>query len=790
MPPARPLRHAARLRPIAAAVLAGLALQVPPPARAAHIPFRDEQVSYELQDETLKSFLQRFFDDIGMAVVMSPLVQGQTGTLNGPREGSAASVFKSIADSNGLVAYYDGSVVYIYKSRELGSRYVQVDPSRVETLRRSATGLADSSDTLQVRGDSGLVALTGTPRFLEQMTQLGTALAHAEPRTPIPQAQRDTRTVLHFIPLKYAWAADTSFRVGDQQTLVPGVATILKQLLGQAEGPAEAQGRASASAGGLRGRGLAALGDRLAAASAQRDAMALGGGDYAAPAAPLPAPAAQSGYGALLDGGDAPRIVADSYRNALIIRDMPERMAMYDQLVQQLDVESQIIQLDATIIDIDKTKAQQYGVNWGYINGNTSVLFGGGLYPLDSVGNLAGLQIGAVIGNTAKFMSRVNALEQDGVTSVVQRPQVVTLNDVEAVIESTQSVYVPVAGAFDEDLYGIVAGTVLRVTPHMILDNGRQRIRLLVTIEDGNVQVTSQSVSSTTGQTINQAVPLVSRNAVNTQAVIDVGQGLLLGGLNRHEDDHTVTKVPLLGDIPLLGHLFRSDTVKRDQTERLFLIAPHIVLASAAAGGAVPEVPAPGEEVPQLTPPAAPPPPAAAPVAPPQASAAPPAPPPQAAPPAAAPPPEPTLEMSAAPVSAPAQLVSAPLPIAPAPSAPETPETSPIAEAAQPNEVASPPPGAATGDSAAQQAARRDSLRLAAAALFGAPHIVTLAPPAPPPPVPVEALAQAAPLPIAPTTEPAPVLVASQPYPPRPRLFGNNGGHAVLGSLSASTVVR
>lgn len=788
MPPARPQRHAARLRPIAAAVLAGLALQAPPPARAAHIPFRDEPVSYELQDESLKSFLQRFFDDIGMAVVMSPLVQGSPGTLNGPREGSAADVFKSIADSNGLVAYYDGSVVYVYKSRELGSRYVQVDPSRVETLRRSAIGLADGSDTLQVRGDSGLVALSGTPRFLEQMTQLGTALAHAEPRTPVPQ--RDTRTVLHFIPLKYAWAADTSFRVGDQQTVVPGVATILKQLLGQAEGPAEATGRATASAGGLRGRGLAALGDRLAAASAQRDAMALGGGDYTSSAAPLPPPTPQSGYGALLDGGDAPRIVADSYRNALIIRDMPERMAMYDQLVQQLDVESQIIQLDATIIDIDKTKAQQYGVNWGYINGNTSVLFGGGLYPLDSAGNLAGLQIGAVIGNTAKFMSRVNALEQDGVTSVVQRPQVVTLNDVEAVIESTQSVYVPVAGAFDEDLYGIVAGTVLRVTPHMILDNGRQRIRLLVTIEDGNVQVTSQSVSSTTGQTINQAVPLVSRNAVNTQAVIDVGQGLLLGGLNRHEDDHTVTKVPLLGDIPLLGHLFRSDTVKRDQTERLFLIAPHIVLASAAAGGAVPEVPPPGAEVPQLTPPAVPPPPAAAPAAPPQASLAPPAPPPQAAPPPvvpppaapppAAPPPATTLEMSAAPASAPP-------PIAAAPSAPEA---SPVAEAApQPNEIASPPPLAVTEDSAAQ-AAGRYSLQLAAAALFGAPHIVTLAPPAPPPPVPAEALAQAAPRPVALTTEPAPLLVASQTYAPRPRLFGNNGGHAVLGSLSASTVVR
>ena len=90
----------------------------------------------------------------------------------------------------------------------------------------------------------------------------------------------------------------------------------------------------------------------------------------------------------------------------------------------------------------------------------------------------------------------------------------------------------------------------------------------------------------------------------------------------------------------------------------------------------------------------------------------------------------------------------------------------------------------------ARETPPRAGLQLAAAALFGAPHIVTLAPPAPPPPVPAEALAQAAPRPVALTTEPAPLLVASQTYAPRPRLFGNNGGHAVLGSLSASTVVR
>jgi type III secretion protein C len=162
---------------------------------------------------------------------------------------------------------------------------------------------------------------------------------------------------------------------------------------------------------------------------------------------------------------------------------------------------------------------------------------------------------------------------------------VVTLNDAEAVIESTQSVYVPVSGAFDEDLFGVMAGTVLRVTPHIIVDNGRQRIRLLVTIEDGNIQVSNQPTTGTNGQTLSQAVPSVVRNAVNTQAIIDVGQGLLLGGLNRRENTRTTNRIPLLGSIPLLGRLFRSDVTKRDTTERLFLISPQIIVATAASLG-------------------------------------------------------------------------------------------------------------------------------------------------------------------------------------------------------------
>ena len=562
-----------------AAALCGIALH----AEAAVIPFPNEHVSYDLRGETLKSFLKRFFDDVGIAVTLSDLVQQEPGTLNGPRSGNPAAVFRSIAESNGLVAYYDGSVAFVYKSREVSDRYFQVDPARLEAFREATigVGLPDVSDTVRIKPSSGLVTARGTPRFLDQLAQLGSALTPRHGGATAARTSPWHGGTLHYISLKYAWAADTTFTVGNNKTVIPGVATILKQLLGQGNSGQFPTTSSVASTGGLRGKGLAALSDRT------------GRSGTGAPPPPYynnQAPAAgtdsdaDATLGTVQDSPDAPRIVADPYRNALIIRDSPDRIPMYDELVRKLDVESQIIQLDATVIDIERNKVQQLGVDWSYQNGNTGAAFGGGIHPVDAAGNLAGLQINSIISHAAQFAARINALETNGVTNIVQRPQVVTLNDMEAVIQSTQSVYVPVSGAYDEDLYNVQAGTVLRVTPHIINDNGQQRIRLLVTIEDGSLTVSSQPTTMANGQTLTQPIPNVVNNAVNTQAVIDVGDGLLLGGLVRHERTHTIQKVPVLGSIPLLGHLFRSDTVNRTDTERLFLITPQIIVASAAKG--------------------------------------------------------------------------------------------------------------------------------------------------------------------------------------------------------------
>lgn len=556
------------------ALVLGSAMSV----HAAPIPFQRGQVSYDLSGEGLKEFLTRFFAEQGMQVVLSPLVENQGGTLNGPRSGTPEQVFRSVASANQLSAYYDGSAVYIYKLNERITRYFAVPTNRVEDFVKAfhEMRMGDSANTFNARADSGLVVVTGAPRFIEQAEDLTNTLK---------QQQLATGATMRVFTLKYAWAADTSFTAGNREVTVPGVASILQQLM-YGQGPMDDFGgvrdrAVRTNSVSLKGRGLAA------GAESERSL-----GQLPPPASPPSERIAFEDEVTTADFASSRaerardiRIVADRYRNAIIVRDTPDAMATYADLIRQLDIEPRIVQIEATIIDVDKRKLRDIGIDWRWKNGRSEVLFGGddtvkqqflSALGADSIDFLpqrsAGLQLGAIIGDSYNFIARVNALADQGVTHVVSRPQVLTLNDVEAVIENTRTLYVPVNGAYEVDLFNVVAGTILRVTPHIIVDGQRQRIRLLVGIEDGDVTV---SAANTRNQIVNY--PSVTRAAVNTQALINEGESLLLGGLVRNLSGTDVDKIPGLGDIPVLGALFRREAKRYERIERLFLITPRLV---------------------------------------------------------------------------------------------------------------------------------------------------------------------------------------------------------------------
>lgn len=561
------------------ALLAGMLLCTG--VQAKSIPFNSGKTEMQL-DSRLSEILPRFFRNQGLSVVLSPGVASRTGTINGPFKGTYRSIWEKIARTNDLIGYYDGSRVYVYLKAERETDFTSIPLPAEQPFMdaMSRVGWRDDRNKWGLEQSTGLISIEGVPRFIQQVKQMAGTVSNLS---------QGSTTGFKFYPLKYAWAADTSIDIGGQESVIPGVASVLRALVGESpNGFATAQHRMKPSRQqGLRGDGMASvgsdgrlpppLGDYSDQGGSQNDNVIAGGS---------PGMQAISGRGNV-------RIVADSFRNAIIVRDRPDRLPMYDDLIRQLDVPQQMIEIEATIIDVNKSKLRQWGIDWYYHNGRSTVGFDPngsskdnllsalGLGDSRILEHLFGFQIGAILGDPAHFIARVNALENEDITHVVTHPQVITMNDVPAVIEKKETIYVPVAGAYSTDLYNVIAGTTLRVTPHVVSDNGQSFIRMRVQIKDGGYKLQKKAASKV-------RYPIVQENAVNTQAIIRNGQGLLLGGMVLDSLDNTETKVPILGDIPILGYLFKHKAKERTHTERLFLITPRLVMLNHITGQRTP----------------------------------------------------------------------------------------------------------------------------------------------------------------------------------------------------------
>ena len=564
------------------------------------------------RDQPISSFLRDLFGRVGRPVVPSANL---TGTVNGVFRGSVNKIYADIARAFNLVSYDDGAALYVYASSEVTVQTLDVGAAAAQRVSRAlaAQRLIDRRNFVRVAADGNLVA-SGTPRFLQQVSQLARAGGGAgasvpsgsplvggaglgAPLAPPPPTPLEFRVFY----LKYARAEDTVTSAGGRELRLPGLATILQNLVldqrpgGSAPAPGSTPTFGATlvrqSQPRLKGQGLGAV---------------LPNGTQT-PSLGLPVPglypnnqggvsdvlgySGSDGSGAAPLTSDVVRIEPNPYLNAVIVRDVPERMAAYDSLIRALDVEPQVVEVEASIIDIDTEKARKLGINWRIATSGFGFLFGSGNRADDrrllgrNSGNSRrdvdritpsqkGGTISTIIGDQQEFMARITALETNNVARVVSRPQILTLSNVEAVFDRTRTFYVKVAGREEVDLFNVVAGTILRVNPHVFRDQDQTRIRMIVNIEDGSISE----------QSLVEDLPIVERSSVATQAMVVDGESLLLGGMTTDADTDSVYKIPLLGDIPLLGNLFKMQQRRRAHTERLFLITPRLVSLGARVG--------------------------------------------------------------------------------------------------------------------------------------------------------------------------------------------------------------
>ena len=583
--PMSALRRFAAGALLGSALLGGAALAAP-----TTIPFNGQEVDLTVREQPLEGFLQAFFGPLNIPVSVSSSVKG---TVNGTFRGPADQQFDKITKTLGLIPYYDGTIVYVYMPSEIITRVFQEPAGGAEavllTVRQER--MIDERNTLRIGPNNTLIA-TGTKRFIDKVAEIANP-----PPPPTPVGPSGFRVYY----LRYAWANDVELRYGGKTTLVPGVASILRSLLtssrsgGRGSALIQSQGTDEQS---LRNDGLARQQGNSTLGLRSAGMMAPSAETVQQAWANRPGGVQGSMDAQLLDSlktaaamAAEARVEADARLNAVIVRDAPGRLPYYDELVKSLDMEPQALEIEATIIELSSNKMRELGINWRGTGNRYSFLFGDGIqdsngrYIHDSLldpfyvrpemitpGGAGGSLSLVLGGNVNKFAARINALQDQGVARIVTSPQVMTLSNVEAVIDNNRSFYIKVNGNYEVDLFKVTAGTTLRVTPHVFREGSEVHIKLLVQIDDGVINFTD------TASKVDN-IPSVSRSTINTQALLMAGESLLIGGIVQDSERNNVSKVPLLGDIPILGNLFKTTTDNHDRVERLFLISPRLIPA-------------------------------------------------------------------------------------------------------------------------------------------------------------------------------------------------------------------
>jgi type III secretion protein C len=264
-----------------------------------------------------------------------------------------------------------------------------------------------------------------------------------------------------------------------------------------------------------------------------------------------------------------PNFEADEGINAVIVQGRGDRMAEYEALIQRLDKKPQLVELEATIIEVSSDSVNALGVDWSMRGRN-----GSSVSLTAPPTSITPFTLSTVIANAGReLLARVNALQGEGKARVLSKPLVLGVANRAAVMREKRVASVRVASREDANLFQIEAGTLLEMTPQVTTsEGGVNNIKLSLYIEDGNFETAS----------VDQ-VPIVKKTEIRTEAHVKEGESLLIGGITVESDQSNFAGVPGVSRLPLVGGLFRNREHQTMRMERMFLITPRVLDSEVSA---------------------------------------------------------------------------------------------------------------------------------------------------------------------------------------------------------------
>jgi type III secretion protein C len=522
---------------VLAAILAGA------PASAGS-PLPDASFTYIADSQPLPEVLARFGRIFGLEAQLSPAVSSSTSVVNGKLTTSNPAEFlNQLGSGYGLSWFIQNGTLYVSRSNERVTRSLTPPGISAAGLKMALTelGVIDPKFGWGEVVERGIVLVSGPPSYVDMVLRSVVEL----PAMPPDQE-------LQVFRLRHAPVDDRTIFYRDKQIVTPGIASILRGLI-SGESRTGTSIALSDLASPLRGQ-LSPLTPMNGEAS--RTGRSEPGSVTVAPSTVGPQSRAV--------------IQADPRLNAVIVKDRPENMQIYRQMITLLDVPSLLVEIEAMILDVNASQVAELGVDWSARAGRLGANVGNPAAPTSNpsaVLSLGNANSATIISNAANFLvTRINALESKGQARVVSRPSILTIDNQGALIDLAETFYIQSVGERVANVTPVSVGVTLKVTPHVIDEGGRKSVQLVVDIEDG----------TRTDVTI-QGLPTIRRSNIGTQAVMAEHESLLIGGFNSETSIKQKDAVPILADLPLVGGLFSTNKSTVERKQRLFLITPRII---------------------------------------------------------------------------------------------------------------------------------------------------------------------------------------------------------------------
>jgi general secretion pathway protein D len=289
---------------------------------------------------------------------------------------------------------------------------------------------------------------------------------------------------------------------------------------------------------------------------------------------------------------------ADAPTNSLVITAPPKIMQAVMSVIDKLDIRRPQVIIEAIIADMDTEKSASLGVNWATFSkdGSANVPLGAFVTPVGgtSIVDLAAaaqnpanisstlLQgatfgVGRLASSGVSFAAMLRALRSDSATNIISTPSTITLDNQEATMKSAEEVPF-VTGQFTnttatqggavnpfQTIQRQEVGTILKVTPSIAAEGNE--VMLKISIEDSSI-----------GTRPAGAVDLVTnKRTVSTNVLIEDGGVVVLGGLTKDQTTKSEDRVPFLGNIPLIGLLFKARSGDHTKNNLMIFIRPKII---------------------------------------------------------------------------------------------------------------------------------------------------------------------------------------------------------------------